>query len=289
MEYTFDNWALNYGLYRPGILYLFNTDTEKYIEWSTGQGDSEILLVQDETVYYRVFDRIYKAPIVDGERLGESELLVEDSQVVPSIHWAFTSPVAPPVRKPAAFDRRHELLYNHVYRDNNLDGRDYQVRIGKIFDKSATLPLSYTAKEENEWVNSWQVGAYNGLDISRNILEKIQKAAAGERIGSMALRGKTVYVGTLYIDMISYPVAIYSEKDTIANLKKVQVAKLDALRAADNRRRFRYDDSFERYVVLAFYEEGSADPALMVQVEKTAERSKRSTLEEWLKFLGILQ
>jgi hypothetical protein len=89
MECSFDEMAQNYGFYRPGILYLFNTDTENYIEWNTGQGDSEILLVQDETVYYRVFDAIYKAPIENGEKLGKSELLVKDNQVVPYIHWAF--------------------------------------------------------------------------------------------------------------------------------------------------------------------------------------------------------
>ena len=89
MECSFDEMAQNYGFYRPGILYLFNTDTEKYIEWNTGQGDSEILLVQDEVVYYRVFDEIYKASIEKGEKLGKSELLVKDNQVVPYIHWAF--------------------------------------------------------------------------------------------------------------------------------------------------------------------------------------------------------
>jgi hypothetical protein len=88
IEDSFDEWTKN-GFYRPGILYLFNTDTEKYIEWHTNQGDSEILLVQDEVVYYRVFDVIYKAPIINGEQLDKSELLVKDNQVVPYIHWAF--------------------------------------------------------------------------------------------------------------------------------------------------------------------------------------------------------
>ncbi|MDR0348602.1 MAG: hypothetical protein LBH90_03805 [Tannerella sp.] len=88
-EYNFDSWVDNYGIYRPGILYLLDTDTEAYIEWHTGQGDSEILLVQDEIVYYRVFDAIYKAAIIDGKSLGEPELLVKDGQIVPQIHWAF--------------------------------------------------------------------------------------------------------------------------------------------------------------------------------------------------------
>jgi hypothetical protein len=89
IECSFDEQALNDGFYRPGILYLYNANTGIYIEWNTGQGDSEILLVKDEMVYYRVFDAIYKVPIIEGERLGESELLVRDIQVVPDIHWAF--------------------------------------------------------------------------------------------------------------------------------------------------------------------------------------------------------
>jgi hypothetical protein len=89
MEDSFDIKSENDGFYRPGILYLLNTDTEKYIEWETGQGDSEILLVQEEAVYYRVFDAIYKMLIVNGEKLGRAELLVKDNQVVPYIHWAF--------------------------------------------------------------------------------------------------------------------------------------------------------------------------------------------------------
>jgi len=89
MENSFDEQVFYNSFYRPGILYLFNTDNLKYIEWKTGQGDSEILLVQDETVYYRVFNAIYKAPIINGEKLGKSELLVRDNSMVPWIHWAF--------------------------------------------------------------------------------------------------------------------------------------------------------------------------------------------------------
>ncbi len=87
---VFDNRAETFGNYYPGILYLLNVPTRKYIEWNTGQGDSEILLVQDETVYYRVNDEIYKVPILNGEKLGKSNLLIKDPRV-PDIHWAFLS------------------------------------------------------------------------------------------------------------------------------------------------------------------------------------------------------
>lgn len=80
-------------IYPYGVLFLYNHKTGAYIEWDAmengeHQGDSEIILVQDNTVYYRINDKIYKAPIVNGEKLGEPELLVTDPRV-PYIHWAF--------------------------------------------------------------------------------------------------------------------------------------------------------------------------------------------------------
>ncbi|NDV45663.1 hypothetical protein D0T49_01180 [Paludibacter sp. 221] len=89
MENSFDEQAENYGFYRPGILYLLNTETGNYIEWETKQGDSEILLVQNESVYFRIFDSIYKASIIDGKKLGNAELLIKDNEIIPYVHWAF--------------------------------------------------------------------------------------------------------------------------------------------------------------------------------------------------------
>ncbi len=76
--------------YYPGILYLINTETKNYIEWSTGQGDSEILLIENDLVYYRVNDEIYRAPILNGQKLGKTQLLIKN-EIVPDIHWAFIS------------------------------------------------------------------------------------------------------------------------------------------------------------------------------------------------------
>jgi len=87
----FDMRADFYDYYFPGILYLLDVNTHKYIEWETGQGDSEILLVQQDIVYYRVNDEIYKAPIINNEKLGKPILLIKDKKIVPDIHWAFIS------------------------------------------------------------------------------------------------------------------------------------------------------------------------------------------------------
>ncbi|MFW6222411.1 MAG: hypothetical protein ACOC3T_02240 [Bacteroidota bacterium] len=85
---TFDKRASYQHVYYPGILYLLNPQTKEYIEWDTEQGDSEILLVKNDTVYYRINDKIYKAPIIKGKKLGKSEFLIQDERV-PDIHWAF--------------------------------------------------------------------------------------------------------------------------------------------------------------------------------------------------------
>jgi hypothetical protein len=84
----FDERAQNFGTYYPGLLYLFNVHTKDYIEWDTKQGDSEVLLVQDGYVYYRVNTKILKSVIVDNKQLSEPELLVDDVRVR-DIHWAY--------------------------------------------------------------------------------------------------------------------------------------------------------------------------------------------------------
>jgi hypothetical protein len=84
----FDERAQSYGTYYPGLLYLFNVHTKDYIEWDTRQGDSEVLLVQDGSVYYRVNTKILRSGIVNGRELSEPELLIDDARVR-DIHWAY--------------------------------------------------------------------------------------------------------------------------------------------------------------------------------------------------------
>lgn len=76
------------GMYAPGILYFYNPSTGVYFELDTGQADSEVVLIQDNKVLYRVYDELYETELVEGKRLGESKLLLKDDRV-PDIHWAF--------------------------------------------------------------------------------------------------------------------------------------------------------------------------------------------------------
>lgn len=74
--------------YSEGILYIYNIATQAYIQWDTKQADSEILLVEDNKVYYRKYDEIYEVPIVKGKLLGKHRLVVKN-KYVPAIHFMF--------------------------------------------------------------------------------------------------------------------------------------------------------------------------------------------------------
>jgi hypothetical protein len=71
----------------PGRLDVYNIDTEKLFTITTNQGDSEILLIEDNTVYYRVSNRLYTAPITDSG-IGTATLIATD-EAIRDAHWAF--------------------------------------------------------------------------------------------------------------------------------------------------------------------------------------------------------
>jgi len=76
-----------YPLVYPGILHLYDAATERAYAITTNQGDSEILLVENGTVYYRVTNRLYSAAI-EGAVLGAAKLLATDD-LIEDAHWAF--------------------------------------------------------------------------------------------------------------------------------------------------------------------------------------------------------
>lgn len=72
----------------PGRLHIFDSETGKIFTITTSQGDSEILLIDNGTVYYRVGDALFMAPIT-GDGLGKARMLVKD-EAIRHAHWAFT-------------------------------------------------------------------------------------------------------------------------------------------------------------------------------------------------------
>jgi hypothetical protein len=71
----------------PGRLDLFDVATERTYSIPTSQGDSEVLLVDSNTVYYRVSNRLYSAAVNPGG-IGPAQLL-STSESVRDVHWAF--------------------------------------------------------------------------------------------------------------------------------------------------------------------------------------------------------
>lgn len=76
--------------YYPGILYFYDVRSQKRYEIKTGEGDSEVLLIEGDTAYYRVNQNLYSAAI-GASGLGDSKLILSDETVQLS-HWAFIGP-----------------------------------------------------------------------------------------------------------------------------------------------------------------------------------------------------
>jgi len=90
-RYTFDSRMRGNNLYRPGILILYNAHTRQECRIETHQADSEVILIQDATVYYRVNRSIWQAQI--GPKGLSAPVLVADDPAVVDAHWAFQAPI----------------------------------------------------------------------------------------------------------------------------------------------------------------------------------------------------
>jgi hypothetical protein len=88
-DYRFDKMKI----FPYGILYLYDPICDIRIEWTAlengkPQGDSEILFVEDDIVYYRVNDKIYQREIINGLKVGKQKLLIQNERI-PFVHWVF--------------------------------------------------------------------------------------------------------------------------------------------------------------------------------------------------------
>lgn len=88
----FDQLWLGTG-YFPGTLLLYDVPRRKEYRIETGQGDSEVLLIEKSSVYYRTNDKIWRGRI-GADSITDVEMLLK-SPVVPDIHWAFRPKAAP--------------------------------------------------------------------------------------------------------------------------------------------------------------------------------------------------
>jgi hypothetical protein len=82
-------WSVS-NQYSPGELSVLNARSGKQYTIETHEGDSEVLLVENGTIYYRVNDSIFRAPI-GQENVGTPVLMATDPHI-PDVHWAFLGP-----------------------------------------------------------------------------------------------------------------------------------------------------------------------------------------------------
>jgi hypothetical protein len=187
-------------------------------------------------------------------------------------------------------DEKHTLLLNHVYDNNNSKNLKYLERIEKSRKENpseASLDLDYTSKNEAEWVNTWKLRTVSSNDILPKIIQKIQNANKGEKIESLSVCEKGIYIGKYIINETEYPIAIYCNKSEISNLVKVQVSDEDELDEETNKKYIRCEETFLKYMIIAFYEEGANEPALVMQIEKFNISNRQNTRTIWLKYLNI--
>ena len=70
-------------------IFLYNIDTEKGYTIKTDGVESEVLLIENDVVYYRVKDRLYRSEIRNGRM--EPELLSQDPELL-NVYCAFQGP-----------------------------------------------------------------------------------------------------------------------------------------------------------------------------------------------------
>lgn len=86
-----------------GRLFIYNVHERKEFIIETGEPDSEILLIENNQVYYRMDDGIYRADIeLRAEQLTNTTLLVSAPEVR-NMHWAFLGPPPPEGWEPPLF------------------------------------------------------------------------------------------------------------------------------------------------------------------------------------------
>ncbi|MDO8270410.1 MAG: hypothetical protein Q7U82_00615 [Gammaproteobacteria bacterium] len=75
---------------QTGRLYLYNVSSKAFVEYMTGNPDSEVLLIDGDDIYIRVGDELIKGQIA-GDQLVDQEVLVKAPEVL-NLHWLAVSP-----------------------------------------------------------------------------------------------------------------------------------------------------------------------------------------------------
>ncbi len=83
---NYDDW--NYSA--SGDLFIYSIESNKMLTWNAGHIDSEVLLIQDETVFFRADDTVYEVEIdFKRNKFNSQPLIVIKDDRIRDVHWAF--------------------------------------------------------------------------------------------------------------------------------------------------------------------------------------------------------
>jgi len=94
----FDALMDDLEMLQPGLLWLYHVPSKRLIFEETGQGDTEVLLVEDARVLYRCAQTLYAARIEGTRLVGRRRLIERD--FIRDVHWVFYGPPAAPPPAP---------------------------------------------------------------------------------------------------------------------------------------------------------------------------------------------
>jgi hypothetical protein len=83
---TYDgNDVYNYIQKPNATLYLYNIPQNRMIQWNSKSNNAAILHIENNEVYYRINDTLYKASILE-DSIGEPEVIWQ-SDILKNVHW----------------------------------------------------------------------------------------------------------------------------------------------------------------------------------------------------------
>jgi hypothetical protein len=139
-----------------------------------------------------------------------------------------------------------------------------------------TLSLAYSedeagkwTKEQKQWIDGWKIRAMNSDDVFNDIIKSIKETGKDKKIEKIVLRPKHIYIGKYTYERVDYPVAIYGSGEQTVMTKaftKIQVTDSKELEDKDKKEHIYCDETYTKYLIIAFYEDGKDNPSMIMQV-----------------------
>ena len=194
----------------------------------------------------------------------------------------------------------YTVLFDHIYRNNKKSNMIYFNKIDEELasgNSKQDINLIYKEDESSKWspgekafIDRWKIRVINSNDVFNDVIKAVQLTEDGDKISKIVLRPKNIYFGKYTYEGIEYPVAIYGNGKTsemINAFTKRKVENPDELKDKKNIDRIYCDETPLDYMIIGFYEDGKAEPSMIMQIEKFDISKFQFTKEKWLEFLNI--